>query len=276
MSAQQRYRTLVHHIGRIYAAPEGTRTELLQTGLDQIVSVVGPTNATAWTTVSADSDRLLKVWVAKEREHNEVASAAVAEQLADMLRELASAPGVYYEPPVSVLCDKPCPDAGKPPVLAAVVEAPKLVVEDVAPVKPTSKAVTEDVSPVKPTSKAVTEGVVPVKPVVVETKKVEVPATIAHVEDEDDVEYEVEEEDDGSKPPADDEGEVLEPEGDGDADEEEETVEAQEAEETEEVEEPVVEQAEEAVVEEDEKPKKAKKAKKEAKTEKKKKDKDSE
>jgi hypothetical protein len=204
MSAQQRYRTLVHHIGRIYAAPEGTRTELLQTGLDQIVSVVGPTNADAWTVVSADSDRLLKVWVAKEREHNEVASTAVAEQLGDMLRELASAPDVFYEPPVSVLCDKPTPDA-KPNMLAAVVEAPKLVVEDVAP------------KPVFPETK---------NPIP-ETKKpiVEVPAIIAHVEDDDEEKYEVEEEEDNSsKPPTDDEGEVLEPDADDAdaADEEEE------------------------------------------------------
>jgi hypothetical protein len=218
MSAQQRYRTLVHHIGRIYAAPEGTRTELLQTGLDQIVSVVGPMNASTWTTVSADSDRLLKVWVAKEREHNEVASAAVAEQLADMLRELASTPGVCYEPPASVLCDKPCPDAGKPMTLAAVVEPPKLVVEDVAPVKPAPKPVIEPVTP--PTSKPVVE-------VAKQVVKAEIPATIAHVEDEDDVEYEVEEEeDDSSKPSADDEGEVLEPEGEGDADADEEEEEA--------------------------------------------------
>jgi hypothetical protein len=195
MSAQQRYRTLVHHIGRIYAAPEGTRTELLQTGLDQIVSVVGPTNATAWTTVSADSDRLLKVWVAKEREHNETASTAVAEQLTDMLRELASAPDMYYEPPASVLCDK-----AKPAVLAAVVEAPKLVVEEVR--KP---AVIEEIK----------------KPVIEAPKPA---AVIAHVEDEE--EYEVEEEeDDSSKPPSDDEGEeVIEPGTNDDGDEEDEEV----------------------------------------------------
>lgn len=190
MSAQQRYRTLVHHIGRIYAAPEGTRTELLQTGLDQIVSVVGPTNAAAWNVVSADSDRLLKVWVSKEREHNEVASSAVAEQLTDMLRELASAP-----------------DTGAPTSIFYESDTPKLIVEDVAPIKPAP-------------------------PVIEVTKKSDVevakksepslpPATIAHVEDEVEVEYEVEEEDDGSKPPSDDEGEVLEPEEEEVAEEEE-------------------------------------------------------
>jgi hypothetical protein len=202
MSAQQRYRALVHHIGRIYAAPEGTRTELLQTGLDQIVSVVGPTNAAAWTVVSADSDRLLKVWVAKEREHNEFASTAVAEQLVDMLRELASAPGICYESPI--LCDAPTPDS-KPMVLAAVVEAPKLIVEEIVNAKPI-------VAETK-------------KPDVAETKKpvIELPATIAHV-DEDEEEYEIEEEDSSSKPPTDDEGEVLEPEGDDDEEEEEEEV----------------------------------------------------
>ena len=86
MSAQTRYRTLIEHIGRIYAASDNEkRTELLQAGLDQIVSVVDPQSAHQWTTVGADSDRLLKVWVAKE--HDEAAK-AVAEQLTDILREL--------------------------------------------------------------------------------------------------------------------------------------------------------------------------------------------
>jgi hypothetical protein len=212
MSAQQRYRTLVHHIGRIYAAPEGTRTELLQTGLDQIVSVVGPTNAMAWTTVSADSDRLLKVWVAKEREHNETASTAVAEQLTDMLRELASAPCVCYEPPASMLCDEPVPYS-KPLVLAAVVEAPKLVVVEVPAKKSVAADVTETKKPVVEVPKPVTETKKPVVEVIT-------PATIAHVEDDD--EFEVEEEDDSSKPPSDDEGEVIEPGGDEEEEEEEE------------------------------------------------------
>jgi hypothetical protein len=202
MSAQQRYRTLVHHIGRIYAAPEGTRTELLQTGLDQIVSVVGPTNATAWTVVSADSDRLLKVWAAKEKEVNEPASAAVVEQLADMLRELASAPGTCYEAPAPILCDRPCPDA-KPMVLAAVVEAaPKLIVEEVAPV---------------------VEAVKPAKPVVEVVAKPPVAAKVEAITHVDEEEYEVEEEEEEEEEEEVVEEEVIEAE-----EEEEEAVEEEE------------------------------------------------
>jgi hypothetical protein len=99
MSSQQRYRTLVHHIGRIYAAPDGTRTELLQTGLDQIVSVVGPTNTATWNIVGADSDRLLKIWVAKEKDE---AAVTVAQQIGDLLRELADAPAVEIIPSLTV------------------------------------------------------------------------------------------------------------------------------------------------------------------------------
>lgn len=88
MSAQQRYRSLVHHIGRIYAADNGSRTELLQAGLDDLMTVVGPSTSKQWSTVGADSDRLMKVWVAKEG--NDDAARAVVEQLTDILRELAS------------------------------------------------------------------------------------------------------------------------------------------------------------------------------------------
>jgi hypothetical protein len=201
MSAQQRYRTLVHHIGRIYAAPEGTRTELLQTGLDQIVSVIGPVNSSAWSVVSADSDRLLKVWVAKERAANEAASTAVAEQLTDMLRELAAAsdecPSVACDMS-SVLCDKPTPEA-RPLVLAAVV--PTLVVEEVAPPAPSEQKApvkAEPKAPVKTEPKAPSEPQAPVKT-----------ETVSHVEEE---EYEVEEEEEEEEEEVVEEEEVIEAE----------------------------------------------------------------
>lgn len=128
MSAQTRYRTLIEHIGRIYAAPDdGKRTELLQTGLDQIVSVVDPQNANQWTTVGADSDRLLKVWVAKE--HDEAAK-AVAEQLTDILRELMRSCSCSPEKePITVSVSK----VEEEPVVTVKKEEPVVAVKKVEP-----------------------------------------------------------------------------------------------------------------------------------------------
>ena len=90
MSAQTRFRTLVQHIGRIYSAKEegGSRTELLQSGLNEIMTVIGPKDAKGWATVTADSERLLSIWVAKE---SDTTAAAVSTQLVNLLKELAEA-----------------------------------------------------------------------------------------------------------------------------------------------------------------------------------------
>ena len=89
MSAQTRFRTLVQHIGRIYSAKDegGSRTELLQSGLNEIMTVIGPKDAKGWATVTADSERLLHIWVAKEAD---TTAAAVSTQLVNLLKELAS------------------------------------------------------------------------------------------------------------------------------------------------------------------------------------------
>lgn len=89
MSAQTRFRTLVQHIGRIYSAKDegGSRTELLQSGLNEIMTVIGPKDAKGWATVTADSERLLHIWVAKESDST---AAAVSTQLVNLLKELAS------------------------------------------------------------------------------------------------------------------------------------------------------------------------------------------
>jgi hypothetical protein len=89
MSAQTRFRTLVQHIGRIYSAKEegGSRTELLQSGLNEIMTVIGPKDAKGWATVTADSERLLHIWVAKE---SDTTAQAVSTQLVNLLKELAS------------------------------------------------------------------------------------------------------------------------------------------------------------------------------------------
>jgi hypothetical protein len=202
MSSQQRYRTLVHHIGRIYAAPDGTRTELLQTGLDQIVSVVGPTNTATWNMVGADSDRLLKIWVAKEKDD---AAATVAQQIGDLLRELADSPVVEIIPSLTVA--DVVSHVPEPVVIASPEPEAKKPVPELKKPEPEAK------KPVPELKKPEPE----VKKPVPELKKPEPEA-----EEE---EYEVEEEEDGSKPPSDDEGEVLEPEADAnDEDEEEEEV----------------------------------------------------
>jgi hypothetical protein len=89
MSAQTRFRTLVQHIGRIYSAKDegGSRTELLQSGLNEIMTVIGPKDSKGWATVTADSERLLHIWVAKESDST---AAAVSTQLVNLLKELAS------------------------------------------------------------------------------------------------------------------------------------------------------------------------------------------
>jgi hypothetical protein len=86
MSAQLRYRTLARNIGQIYASPKEGRTNLLQSGLDEIVTVINPNSTSAWNVVGADSERLLKVWVAKEADP---AADEVANQLTDLLWELS-------------------------------------------------------------------------------------------------------------------------------------------------------------------------------------------
>ena len=93
MSAQTRFRTLVQHIGRIYSAKDegGARTELLQSGLNEIMTVIGPKDAKGWATVTADSERLLSIWVAKESDST---AAAVSTQLVNLLKELASSEDV--------------------------------------------------------------------------------------------------------------------------------------------------------------------------------------
>ena len=89
MSALTRYRTLVHNISRVYSSQEAGRTELLQAGIDEIVTVIAPVNATQWKTVKADTERLLHIWSVKEG-GNPAASTVVAE-ITSILEELGAA-----------------------------------------------------------------------------------------------------------------------------------------------------------------------------------------
>ena len=197
MSAQNRYRTLIEHIGRIYAASDNEkRTELLQAGLDQIVSVVDPQNAQQWSTVGADSDRLLKVWVAKE--HDEAAT-AVVEQLTDILRELIRSSTEENESSV---------------VTVSKVEEPVVHIK-------ADPVVTVKKDEIKP------EPVVAVKKEeVVAVKKVEVPVLV--VETDDEAEAEVNGEDEGEVDAEDEEdegegeGSVIEPDAEAEGEEDDE------------------------------------------------------
>lgn len=116
MAAQLRYRTLVHNIGRVYASSAEGRTDLLQSGLDEIVATQRPATAAEWNTVGTDSERLLKVWVAKE---GGAAAHEAAAQIVDLLYELAADPVGLSHAGSST--------AEKPPVTA-----PALVVTDSA------------------------------------------------------------------------------------------------------------------------------------------------
>ncbi len=89
MSAQTRYRTLVHNISRVYSSPDAGRTELLQAGIDEIVVVMSPASASGWRMVKSDTERLLRVWSAKEGD-SDVAQ-VVADQITGLLEELSTA-----------------------------------------------------------------------------------------------------------------------------------------------------------------------------------------
>jgi hypothetical protein len=178
MSAQLRYRTLVHNIGRIYASAPDGRTNLLQTGLDEIVTVQSPTSAKEWNTVGIDSERLLRVWVAKE---TDPAAAEVASQLVDILYELAEEGAVT------------------PPPAAAAAAAPALVVhETAAPPPPVSDKIvhvntfTDAFSDASSIAEEEEEVVVPL-PLPPAPKKVPVVAAIAAAVVETETEEEAEE-----------------------------------------------------------------------------------
>jgi cobalamin biosynthesis protein CobT len=210
MSAQLRYRTLVHNIGRVYSSqPEG-RTQLLQTGLDEICTVLAPTTPAQWDLVGTDSERLLRVWVAKE---SDPAAAEVATQLVDILYELAAASASAAAPLATPL-------AAATAATAAAV-APALVVADtITHVHPFTRAPTQIYieEDDKSDTKIISVGV----PCDVETEEVEEEA-----EEESAAEEEAEEEE------AEEESAAEEEEEEEDAEEsaaEEEVVEPEEAE----------------------------------------------
>ncbi len=125
MSAQTRYRTLVHNISRVYSSQDAGRTELLQTGIDEIVTVVSPGSPMQWRTVKSDTERLLRVWSAKEGDSD--VARVVAGEIAGLLDDLSAAPAAEPAPaPVTI-----------PDRIAHVMPYPSLVVVDApAPAPP--------------------------------------------------------------------------------------------------------------------------------------------
>jgi hypothetical protein len=69
MSAQKRYTTLLKNTTAIYAAATEKRTDLLHTGLNEIVTGISPNGPAEWAKVHSDSSMLLSVWTTKEDNH---------------------------------------------------------------------------------------------------------------------------------------------------------------------------------------------------------------
>jgi hypothetical protein len=225
MNTQTRYRTLVSHLAKVYAADESARTVALHEGLDEIVAKIQPDGAGAWKQVKADSQRLLKVWMARETRPGD---AELAAQILDALDEFATDAAVVAAV-AAVIVTPPEPASSAPDVeIVSVVEKPVTVKVEPSPV-------VKVVAPAPAPAPVAAPVKVPALPTLVVEEK---PSTISHV-------------------PDDEEGEAVEEEEvqteDGEAEEEEVVEEEEEEVVEEEVEEEVVEEeVEEEVVEEEE------------------------
>jgi hypothetical protein len=247
MNAQTRYRTLVSHLAKVYAADETARTTALHEGLDEIVEKIQPVGAESWQQVKADTRRLLRVWMARETRPGE---AELASQILDALEEYAELPSLVISTPAPA----PMPAAPAPtpimkpapavvempaaPISAPVVAAPKPIAAPApAPAPATVVAAPKPVVSPPASTVKVAEPVAAPTPSPV-TKSVPAPVEEEGEADEDDVtEEEVEQEEEEEE-----QEEVVEPEaaeeeeadkGDA-ATEEEEEEQAEEAEEEEE------------------------------------------
>jgi hypothetical protein len=180
--------------------------DLLQTGLDEIVAIVGPNGAESWNTVGADSERLLKVWVAKESD--DPAALEVAQQLTDILWELSadsSAPASPLTPPRLVI-KEPAPPVNTPalPQVADTIRhvQPFSLSTPVATVEIKEVTVVEEASVIESDEE---ESVKQIDEASVAASEEEEEEEAASVADE-----EVEEEDEVLEPPADAEEEEEE------------------------------------------------------------------
>ena len=89
MYAQSRYTTLLKNVTSIYAATSDRRTDLLHTGLNEIVGGISPNSPVDWVKVRADSEILLRIWSTKE---NDNAALEVLNQLLGFLDIQANSP----------------------------------------------------------------------------------------------------------------------------------------------------------------------------------------
>jgi predicted nucleic acid-binding Zn-ribbon protein len=85
MNSQQRYRTLISSIGKIYSADDTkTRSSLLESSLFSVMENINPHTDVGWSVVCSDSERILKVWETLEETP---AAQVVVEQFKDILKE---------------------------------------------------------------------------------------------------------------------------------------------------------------------------------------------
>lgn len=204
--------------------------DLLQTGLDEIVAIVGPNSSDAWNTVGADSERLLKVWVAKEQD--DPAALSVAQQLTDILWELAAeekSSSVPPSPPHLVIKESPAAPTNTP--------APPRQPDTIAHIQPFSLS-----SVSAPTVVVVADPPSPI--VVAEEKTVVVDLEAVEVDESDSEAPDQLAEEDEAEAVAEAEASVVEGEGD-DEEEDAATAEEEEADEEDEVVEPAAEEEEE-------------------------------
>ena len=200
INTQTRYRTLVSHLAKVYAAEESARTVALHEGLDEIVAKIQPEEGGAWKQVKADSQRLLKVWMARETRPGD---AELASQILDALDEFATdAAIVSAVAAVVVTPPEPTHAAEKKPTPVSIAVAPVAVTP--VPVLIVEEKVVAHISKKEEVT------------VVDDEDEDEDEATITN-EDED--EDEGEDEDTGDEEPAE---EVVEPEEDEEAPAEEE------------------------------------------------------
>ena len=87
---QERFRTLLLHMGKVYSAQNDTRTEHLMRGLDDIVAKINPKDCEQWKQTRLDMGRLLMVW--KACEDDDVATPTIMmSQILESIEEFSTA-----------------------------------------------------------------------------------------------------------------------------------------------------------------------------------------
>jgi hypothetical protein len=248
---------LIHNTGRIYAAPREQRTDLLQTGLSEICSVIAPVTSIDWKKVGSDSERLMRVWLTKEEDP---AAAEVVKQLSGMLAELSvEDQGVQLPSPILVAAQTPsikspapvdlepsisyetaaytCPAVtNSSPIIASapvVTLEPVLIIKETTPTPTPTPTPAPTPTPTPTPTPAPTPAAVPTPVVAPAATPAPAPAAVEEVEEEEEEVEVEEEEEEASVAPSEDEGiaaSVVEPEEEEEVEEEEDEEEAEEEE----------------------------------------------